>query len=46
MTWLVAQRLFHFAIVILGVTTLVFIALRMTGDPALMLLPGDPRPKI
>lgn len=36
------QRLFHFAIVILGVTTLVFVALRMTGDPALMLLPGDP----
>ncbi len=39
------QRLFHFAIVILGVTTLVFIALRMTGDPALMLLPGDPTPE-
>lgn len=41
----IAQRLFHFAIVILGVTTLVFIALRMTGDPALMLLPGDPTPE-
>jgi len=39
------QRLFHFAIVILGVTTLVFVALRMTGDPALMLLPGDPTPE-
>jgi peptide/nickel transport system permease protein len=39
------QRLFHFAIVIFGVTTLVFVALRMTGDPALMLLPGDPTPE-
>jgi peptide/nickel transport system permease protein len=44
MIWF-AQRLFHFIIVILGVTTLVFIALRMTGDPALMLLPGDPTPE-
>ncbi|TFH44474.1 MAG: ABC transporter permease [Lysobacterales bacterium] len=25
-----------------GVTTIVFVALRLTGDPALMLLPGDP----
>ena len=41
MVWL-ARRLFHFLIVVLGVTTLVFIALRMTGDPAVMLLPGDP----
>lgn len=40
MTWLI-QRLFHFLVVILGVTTLVFIALRLTGDPAAMLLPGD-----
>src|SRR3954469_33085 len=41
MVWL-TRRLFHFLIVIWGVTTLVFIALRMTGDPAVMLLPGDP----
>ena len=41
MTWLV-RRLFHFAIVIWGVTTLVFVALRLTGDPAMMLLPGNP----
>lgn len=41
MTWFV-QRLFHFLVVIWGVTTLVFIALRLTGDPAMMLLPGDP----
>jgi peptide/nickel transport system permease protein len=41
MAWL-TRRLFHFLIVIWGVTTLVFIALRMTGDPAVMLLPGDP----
>ena len=40
MTWLV-RRLFHFAIVIWGVTTLVFVALRLTGDPAMMLLPGN-----
>lgn len=37
-----ASRILHFAVVIWGVTTLVFIALRLTGDPALMLLPGDP----
>src|SRR5215203_2198376 len=41
MTWLV-RRLFHFAVVIWGVTTLVFVALRLTGDPAMMLLPGNP----
>jgi peptide/nickel transport system permease protein len=41
MIWL-GRRLFHFVIVVLGVTTLVFIALRMTGDPAMMMLPGDP----
>ncbi len=41
----IVQRLLHFAVVIAGVTTLVFIALRMTGDPALMLLPGDPTPE-
>jgi peptide/nickel transport system permease protein len=41
MVWL-TRRLFHFLVVIWGVTTLVFIALRMTGDPAVMLLPGDP----
>lgn len=37
-----AHRILHFLIVVWGVTTLVFVALRMTGDPALMLLPGDP----
>jgi peptide/nickel transport system permease protein len=41
MIWL-AHRLIHFLIVVWGVTTLVFVALRMTGDPAVMLLPGDP----
>lgn len=41
MVWLV-HRLVHFLIVVWGVTTLVFVALRMTGDPAVMLLPGDP----
>jgi peptide/nickel transport system permease protein len=41
MTWLV-HRLLHFLIVTWGVTTLVFIALRLTGDPAMMLLPPDP----
>jgi peptide/nickel transport system permease protein len=41
MTWLV-RRLFHFVIVVWGVTTLVFMALRLTGDPAMMLLPGNP----
>ena len=41
MVWL-AHRSVHFLIVVWGVTTLVFIALRMTGDPAVMLLPGDP----
>jgi ABC-type dipeptide/oligopeptide/nickel transport system permease component len=41
MIWLV-HRLFHFLIVAWGVTTLVFLALRLTGDPVVMLLPGDP----
>src|SRR6516165_1450402 len=41
MEWLV-RRLVHFVVVVWGVTTLVFVALRMTGDPAVMLLPGDP----
>ncbi|MFI4983116.1 MAG: ABC transporter permease, partial [Nevskiales bacterium] len=41
MSWLV-RRLWHFVIVVWGVTTLVFIALRLTGDPAMMLLPGNP----
>ena len=41
MSWL-ASRLLHFAVVIWGVTTLVFVALRLTGDPAMMLLPGNP----
>ncbi|MCC6466786.1 MAG: ABC transporter permease [Alphaproteobacteria bacterium] len=41
MAWL-THRPLHFLIVVWGVTTLVFVALRMTGDPAVMLLPGDP----
>jgi ABC-type dipeptide/oligopeptide/nickel transport system permease component len=41
MVWLV-HRLIHFLIVAWGVTTLVFLALRVTGDPVMMLLPGDP----
>lgn len=41
MVWL-ARRLIHFLIVAWGVTTLVFVALRLTGDPVVMLLPGDP----
>jgi peptide/nickel transport system permease protein len=41
MTWLV-HRVLHFLIVTWGVTTLVFVALRLTGDPAMMLLPPDP----
>jgi ABC-type dipeptide/oligopeptide/nickel transport system permease component len=41
MIWL-THRLFHFLIVAWGVTTLVFLALRTTGDPVMMLLPGDP----
>lgn len=41
MSWLLG-RLWHFAVVIWGVTTLVFVALRLTGDPAMMLLPGNP----
>ena len=41
LAWL-AHRPLHFLIVVWGVTTLVFVALRMTGDPAVMLLPGDP----
>jgi peptide/nickel transport system permease protein len=36
------SRLWHFIVVIWGVTTLVFVALRLTGDPALMGLPGNP----
>jgi peptide/nickel transport system permease protein len=41
MQWLLL-RLVHFVVVVWGVTPLVFVALRMTGDPAVMLLPGDP----
>lgn len=41
MVWL-THRLIHFFVVVWGVTTLVFVALRMSGDPAVMLLPGDP----
>jgi peptide/nickel transport system permease protein len=41
MVWL-THRFVHFLVVVWGVTTLVFVALRMTGDPAVMLLPGDP----
>ena len=37
----VARRLLHTALVTLGVVTLVFVALRMSGDPAASMLPGD-----
>jgi peptide/nickel transport system permease protein len=37
----VARRLLHTALVTIGVVTLVFIALRLSGDPAASMLPGD-----
>jgi peptide/nickel transport system permease protein len=37
----VARRLLHTALVTIGVVTLVFVALRMSGDPAASMLPGD-----
>ena len=37
----VASRLLHTALVTLGVVTLVFVALRLSGDPAATMLPGD-----
>jgi peptide/nickel transport system permease protein len=37
----VARRLLHTALVTLGVVTLVFVALRLSGDPAATMLPGD-----
>jgi peptide/nickel transport system permease protein len=37
----VARKVFHTLFVALGVTTLVFVALRMSGDPAAAMLPGD-----
>jgi peptide/nickel transport system permease protein len=37
----VARRLLHAALVTVGVVTLVFVALRMSGDPAASMLPGD-----
>jgi peptide/nickel transport system permease protein len=37
----VTRRLLHTALVTLGVVTLVFVALRMSGDPAATMLPGD-----
>jgi ABC-type dipeptide/oligopeptide/nickel transport system permease component len=37
----VARRLLHTALVTVGVVTLVFVALRMSGDPAASMLPGD-----
>jgi peptide/nickel transport system permease protein len=35
------RKLFHTAFVALGVVTLVFVALRASGDPAATMLPGD-----
>jgi peptide/nickel transport system permease protein len=37
----VVRKIFHTAFVALGVVTLVFVALRMSGDPAATMLPGD-----
>jgi ABC-type dipeptide/oligopeptide/nickel transport system permease component len=37
----VARRLLHTALVAVGVVTLVFVALRLSGDPAASMLPGD-----
>ena len=37
----VVRRLLHTALVTLGVVTLVFVALRLSGDPAASMLPGD-----
>jgi ABC-type dipeptide/oligopeptide/nickel transport system permease component len=37
----VARKVFHTLLVALGVITLVFVALRMSGDPAAAMLPGD-----
>jgi peptide/nickel transport system permease protein len=37
----VIRRLLHTALVTLGVVTLVFVALRLSGDPAASMLPGD-----
>ena len=37
----VVHKLFHTALVALGVVTLVFAALRLSGDPASTMLPGD-----
>ena len=37
----VVRKLLHTAFVALGVVTLVFCALRLSGDPAATMLPGD-----
>ena len=37
----VGRKVFHTLFVALGVITLVFVALRMSGDPAAAMLPGD-----
>src|SRR5437870_7028555 len=37
--WRVAQPFGHLIVVALGVVTLVFVTLRLTGDPALMIAP-------
>jgi peptide/nickel transport system permease protein len=37
----VVRRLLHTALVAVGVVTLVFVALRLSGDPAATMLPGD-----
>src|SRR5207247_4799810 len=37
----VTRKVFHTALVAFGVVTLVFAALRLSGDPAATMLPGD-----
>src|SRR2546423_1636155 len=37
----VTRKIFHTVLVAFGVVTLVFAALRLSGDPAATMLPGD-----
>jgi ABC-type dipeptide/oligopeptide/nickel transport system permease component len=37
----VVHRVLHTLLVAVGVVTLVFVALRLSGDPAATMLPGD-----
>ena len=39
-----AQRIAELAIVVIGVSTVVFVALRLSGDPAALLAPQDATP--